>query len=216
MSSRHITLFHAIPSRSSSVLALLEELGADYELKLLDLKGGDNLKPDYLAINPMGKVPAILHEGALVTEQVAIFIYLGDLYTDAGLTPAIGDPLRGPYLRWLAFHGSCFEPALIDKALKRAPAPRGMSPFVDADTVLRVVEDQLAAGDYLLGARFTVADVLWGSALGWLVGFGLVQATPAIAAYLQRVMARPAFARARQIDAERSATQEPADTAQSR
>ncbi|RXR08547.1 glutathione S-transferase family protein [Pseudoxanthomonas composti] len=204
MSDRHITLFHAIPSRASGVLTLLEELGADYEVKLLDLKAGDNLKPDYLAVNPMGKVPAILHQGALVTEQVAIFIYLGDLYADAGLAPAIGDPLRGPYLRWLAFHGSCFEPALIDKALKREPAPRGMSPFVDADTVMQVVQDQLAAGDYLLGERFTVADVLWGSALGWLVGFGLVQATPEIARYLQRVTTRPAFERARQLDAARA------------
>lgn len=204
MSDRHITLFHAIPSRASGVLTLLEELGADYEVKLLDLKAGDNLEPDYLAVNPMGKVPAILHQGALVTEQVAIFIYLGDLYADAGLAPAIGDPLRGPYLRWLAFHGSCFEPALIDKALKREPAPRGMSPFVDADTVMQVVQDKLAAGDYLLGERFTVADVLWGSALGWLVGFGLVQATPEIARYLQRVTTRPAFERARQLDAARA------------
>ncbi|MET0288478.1 MAG: glutathione S-transferase family protein [Pseudoxanthomonas sp.] len=201
MSNRHITLFHAIPSRSSGVLTLLEELGADYELKLLDLRAGDNLKPEYLAINPMGKVPAILHDGALVTEQVAIFIYLGDLYAETGLAPQMGDPLRGPYLRWLAFHGSCFEPALIDKALKREPAPRGMSPFVDADTVMQVIEGQLSAGEYLLGARFTVADVLWGSALGWLVGFGLVQATPVIEAYLARVMARPAVTRARQIDA---------------
>lgn len=201
MSNRHITLFHAAPSRSSGTVALLEELGADYELKVLDLKAGDNLKPDYLAVNPMGKVPAILHDGALVTEQVAISIYLGDLYADAGLAPQIGDPLRGPYLRWLAFHGACFEPAVIEKAMKREPAPRGMSPYVDADTVLKVIDDQLATGPYLLGERLSTADVLWGSSMGWLTMFGVIDPAPATRAFIERVTSRAAFVRAREIDA---------------
>ena len=103
-----VTLYHAPNSRSSAALTLLEELGAPYRLHVLNLNAGDQRQPAYLAVNPMGKVPAITHGGALITEQVAIFIYLADLFSNAGLAPQIGDPLRGPYLRWLVFYGSCF------------------------------------------------------------------------------------------------------------
>ena len=201
MTAAPLTLFHAAPSRSAGVLALLEALGADYTLQVLDLKAGDNLAPGYLALNPMGKVPAVLHDGVLVTEQVALYQYLAELYSDAGLAPGIGDPLRGPFLRWLAFHGSCFEPAMIDVAMKREPAPRSMSPYVDAATVMQTMEAQLAQGDYVLGARLSAVDFLWGSALGWLTAFNLVQPGPATAAYIARMAAHPAVVRAREIDA---------------
>ncbi len=201
MSATPLILFHAAPSRSAGVLALLEALGADYRLEVLDLKAGDNLAPGYLALNPMGKVPAVLHQGVLVTEQVALYQYLAELYPEAGLVPAIGDPARGPFLRWLAFHGACFEPAMIDLAMKREPAPRGMSPYVDAATVLQTMEAQLVQGDYVLGARLSAVDFLWGSALGWLTAFNLVQPGPATAAYIARMAAHPAVARARAIDA---------------
>ena len=115
----------------------------------------------------MGKVPAIVHDGALVTEQGAVYAYLADLYPEAGIAPAIGDPLRGPYLRWLFYYGSSFEPALIDKAMKREPAPPSTSPYGDYDTMLKTLTDQLATGPWLLGERFTAADVLWGTALRW-------------------------------------------------
>eukprot|EP01136_Pigoraptor_vietnamica_P020934 Opistho-1_new@70512 len=104
MSDRHVTLFHCPQTRSSGALLLLEELQADYRLHVLNMKAGEHRQPAYLAINPMGKVPAVLHGDALVTEQVAIFIYLADLYPEAGLAPALGDPLRGPYLRWMAYY----------------------------------------------------------------------------------------------------------------
>jgi len=165
--SRHVTLFHSPQSRSAGALVLLEELAADYELHILNLKKGEQRRADYLAINPMGKVPAIVHDGALVTEQGAVYAYLADLYPEAGITPAIGDPLRGPYLRWLFYYGSSFEPALIDKSLKRAPAPASTSPYGDYDTMLKTLTDQLAGGPFLLGERFTAADVLWGTALRW-------------------------------------------------
>lgn len=201
MTTRHVTLYHASPSRSSGVLVLLEALGADYALELLSLKAGDNLAPAYLALNPMGKVPAIVHDGVLVTEQVAVYQYLAELYPEAGLAPPAGDRLRGPFLRWLAFYGSCFEPAMVDKAMKREPAPRGMSPYVDAETVLAVVEEQLQQGDYLLGERLSAADFLWGSALGWMSGFGLLQPGPATAAYIARMGAHPAVLRGKALDA---------------
>src|SRR5208337_2478729 len=114
-----ITLYHSPNTRSSGILLLLEELGAPYELKLLNLKAGEQRQQPYLAVNPMGKVPAIEHNGAIVTEQVAILIYLADLFPEAGLAPAFDDPLRGPYLRWLVSYAACFEPAVVDRALQR-------------------------------------------------------------------------------------------------
>src|SRR5678815_3884512 len=162
---RHVTFFHSPQSRSAGVLILLEELGADYELHVLNLKKGEQRGAAYLGVNPMGKVPAIVHNGALVTEQGAVYAYLADLYPEAGITPAIGDPLRGPYLRWLFFYGSSFEPALVDRSLKREPAPPATSPYGDYDTMLKTLTDQLAQGAFLTGDRFTAADVLWGAAL---------------------------------------------------
>ena len=103
---RRFTFFHAPNTRSTGVLTLLEELGCDYDLHVLNLKNGEQRKPEYLAINPMGKVPAIRHGDAVVTEQPAVYLYLADLFPEAGLAPAIGDALRGPYLRWLVFYGS--------------------------------------------------------------------------------------------------------------
>ena len=205
--SRHVTLFHSPQSRSAGALILLEELGADYELHVLNLKKGEQRRADYLAINPMGKVPAIVHAGALVTEQGAVYAYLADLYPEAGITPAIGDPLRGPYLRWLFYYGSSFEPALIDKSLKREPAPASTSPYGDYETMLKTLTDQLATGPFLLGERFTAADVLWGTALRWTTMFKLVPETPVVTGYIARVTSRPAVARAAMIDADLIAAQ---------
>jgi glutathione S-transferase len=205
--SRHVTLFHSPQSRSAGALILLEELAADYELHVLNLKKGEQRRADYLAINPMGKVPAIVHDGALVTEQGAVYAYLADMYPEAGITPAMGDPLRGPYLRWLFYYGSSFEPALIDKSLKREPAPASTSPYGDYETMLKTLTDQLATGPFLLGERFTAADVLWGTALRWTTMFKLVPETPVVTGYIARVTSRPAVARAAKIDADLIAAQ---------
>src|SRR6478736_7313729 len=199
---RHVTFFHSPQSRSAGALILLAELGADYELHVLNLKKGAQRRADYLAINPMGKVPAIVHQGALVAEQGAVYAYLADLYPEAGITPAIGDPLRGPYLRWLFFYNASFEPALIDKSMKREPAPPSTSPYGDYDTVMKTLQGQLGDGPYLLGERFTAVDVLWGTALRWTTMFKLVPETPAITAYIERVTTRPAALRAARIDAD--------------
>ena len=199
--NRHIVLYHSPNTRSSGVLTLLEELKADYELKVMNMKAGENRQPAYLAVNPMGKVPAITHNGALITEQGAIYTYLADLYADAGLAPQMGDPLRGPYLRWMFFYGSSFEPAVVDRAQKLSGGPKGMLPYGDYDTTLKCVEDQLAKGPYILGDKFTAADVLWGGAMGWTTMFGIVTATPVIKAYIERISGRPAAAKVRDMDA---------------
>ena len=118
------------------------------------------------------------------------------LYPEAGITPAIGDPLRGPYLRWLFFYGSSYEPALIDRSMKRELAPPSTSPYGTYDTMLQTLGNQLGDGPYLLGERFTAADVLWGMALRWTTMFKLVPETPASMAYIERVTSRPAALRA--------------------
>jgi glutathione S-transferase len=204
---RQVTFFHAPNSRSGGTLILLEELGADYELRLLNLKAGEQRAPEYLAINPMGKVPAIRHGDALVTEQAAVYLYLADLYPEAGLAPQMGDPLRGPYLRWMVYYGSCFEPAVVDRAQKREPTPPSMCPYGDYDTMFQTLTAQLDKGPYLLGERFSAADVLWGTALTWTTMFGLVADVPPVKAYMERVNARAAFVRARARDAELAAAQ---------
>jgi glutathione S-transferase len=200
-----ITLYYSPQTRAGGTRVLLEELGTPYDLHVLNMKAGEQRKPAYLAINPLGKVPAIGHRGQLVTEQVAIYIYLADLFPQAGLTPAIDDVRRGPYLRWISYYGSSFEPALIDRAMKREPAPATQSPYGDYDTMLGALQAQLSKGAYLLGERMTAADVLWGTALNWTMMFGLVPKNDVFTAYTERMIARPAFKKVTVEDAELAA-----------
>lgn len=200
-----ITLYYSPQTRATGARVLLEELGAPYDLHVLNMKAGEQRQPAYLAVNPLGKVPVVRHREALVSEQVAIFIYLADLFPEAGLTPALDDPRRGPYLRWIAYYGSSFEPALIDHFMKREPAPPTQSPYSDYDSMLGALETQLAKGPYLLGERMTAADILWGVAFSWTMMFGLVPRKDVFAAYAERITSRPAFQRITAADAEMAA-----------
>jgi glutathione S-transferase len=202
-----VTLYHAPNTRSANVLTLMEELGVPFDLKVLNMKAGEQRQPAYLAINPMGKVPAVMHRGQLVTEQVAIFIYLGDLYPEAGLAPKLDDALRAPYLRFLAFYGSSFEPAIMDRATKREPANPAASPYGSFDATLATLTARLRAGPYITGDDFSAADVLWGSALRFFTNFKLVPEMPEITAYIDRVCSRPSFARAKARDEALAAAQ---------
>ena len=204
------TLFHSPNTRSAGTLILLEELAAPYELHVINMKAGEQRKPAYLAINPMGKVPAIKHGDTLVTEQGAIFIYLADLFPGAGITPVIGDPLRGSFLRWLVYYGSSFEPAVVDRALKRDPAPQAMSPYGDFDTMLGTVSGQLKRATYMCGEKFTAADVLWGTAINWMLAFKLVPESPEFMRYRDRIVARPAFKKVTAMDKNLAAEHEAA------
>lgn len=201
MPAQKLLLHHGAPSRSSTVLWMLEELGEPYDLHLLDLKAGEQRQPAYLAINPMGKVPALEHNGQLITEVGAICLYLADAFPKAKLAPAIGDPLRGPYLRWMMFQGNCFEPAIIDKALKREPGQASMMPYGDLDTTVDVVAKQVGKGPWFLGDRFTALDVYFGSAIRWVTAFGLLPDRPEFKTYIERLSARPAAQRAEAKDA---------------
>jgi glutathione S-transferase len=200
-----ITLYYSPQSRATGARILLEELGAPYDLHVLNMKAGEQRQPAYLAVNPLGKVPAIRHGEALVTEQVAIYIYLADLFPRAGLTPALDDIRRGPYLRWIAYYGSSFEPALIDKFMNREPAPVTQSPYSDYDSMLGALEAQLSKGPYLLGERMTAADILWGVAFSWTMMFGLVPKKDVFVRYAERITQRPAFQRISAADDEMAA-----------
>jgi glutathione S-transferase len=204
----YVTFFHAPHSRSGGTRALFEELGVDYDMHVLNLKTGTQRDAEYLAINPMGKVPAIRHGDALITEQPAVMMYLADLYPEKGLAPPLGDPLRGPYLRWMVFYGSCLEPAVMDHSAKREPVPAMQSGYGDYDCVIRVLAEQLEQGPYLLGERFTAADVLYGCALRWFLMWKLVPDLPVFRAYVERVTSREGIQRADRKDEALAASQE--------
>ena len=196
-----LTFFHAAQSRSAGVRILLEELGAPYICHKIDLQTQDQRKPDYLAVNPMGKVPAIRHGQSVVTEQVAIYIYLADYFSEAGLAPGLKDPDRGPYLRWMAFYGSCFEPAIVDHYWKRENNSHGMSPYGTFEAVIDTLDAQLSKGPYVLGERFSAADILWGTALGWMLSFKIIPERASFRALADRIAARPSASKAQALDA---------------
>jgi glutathione S-transferase len=188
-------------SRARIVRWMLEETGAPYDLHLLKLTEGEQLKPDYLAVNPMGKVPALKHGDVVITEAAAICAYLADAFPQAHLNVPIGDPRRGVYLKWLFFGPSCVEPAITDRAFPRAEQPRrGMLGYGDFDTVMDVVAKAVAKGPYLMGEQFTAADVVIGSGLRWGMMFNLLPKRPEFVDYVGRLEQRPALQRATALD----------------
>lgn len=198
-----LTLYHASPSRSSIVLWMLEELGQPYDIKLLKLSEGDNLKPDYLAINPMGKVPALKHRDTVITEAAAICTYLADEFPQAKLNVPVGSPRRGVYLKWLFFGPSCMEPAITDRAAPRKEeARRAMLGYGDFDTTMNVVAKAVEKGPWLMGEQFTAADVIVGSNVRWGTMFNLIPPRKEFADYAARIAERPAAKRAEAKDKE--------------
>ena len=205
-----LTLYHAAPSRSSVVHWMLEEIGEPYDVHLVSFKKGENLRPEYLAINPMGKVPALRHGDVVITETAAICTYLADEFPQAKLNIPVGDPRRGIYLKWLFFGPSCVEPAITDRAFPRKEQPqRSMLGFGDFDLVMDVLAKATGAADpYLMGHPFTAADVVIGSGLRWGLLFNLIPQRPEFVAYVDRLNARPAAKRAQARDAEFQKQQE--------
>ena len=198
-----LTLYHAAPSRSSIALWMLEEIGEPYDVKLIKLSAGDNMKPDYLAINPMGKVPALKHRDTVITEVAAICTYLADEFPAKKLTVPAGTPQRGVYLKWLFFGPSCVEPAVIDRAAPRKEeARRGMLGYGDFDTCMNVVAKAVDKGPWIMGEQFTAADVVIGSNIRFGTMFKLIPERPEFTAYAARIAARPAAQRAAAKDKE--------------
>jgi glutathione S-transferase len=197
-----ITLYHCPGSRSSGTLFLLEELGQPYEIKLIDVRAGAGQTPEYLAINPMGKVPAIKDGDDIVWESGAICLYLADKYPAARLAPAIGDPLRAPLLRWL-FFGPSIDTVLVEKMFNRTPFPGQSAGYGDFERVIdRVLKNGLAAArPWLLGERFSVADISIGAGIPWGLMNGALPRESPFTDYAARIEARPAYMRGRARDA---------------
>jgi len=195
-------IFYTNPqSRGRIVRWMLEEIGQPYRTEILGY--ADSMKaPEYLAVNPMGKVPAIKHGDAVVTESGAICAYLADAFPQAGLAPPVGDKRRGPYFRWMFFTAGPLEAAITNKTLgvEVPPERRPMVGYGCYDDAINGAEQALKAGDYILGDTFSAADVYFGSAIGFYLQFGSIEPRPAFVAYVERLQARPAAIRARQID----------------
>ncbi|WP_036136081.1 glutathione S-transferase family protein [Luteimonas mephitis] len=189
-------------SRGRIVRWMLEEVGQPYRTQVLAFDGSQK-SPDYLAINPMGKVPAIVHRGVVVTEGAAICAYLADAFPEAGLAPAHGDPLRGPYYRWMFFAAGPVEAAVSAKAMGLlAPAERaGMVGYGSFEQTVDTLEIAVAsASPWLLGEQFTAADVYVGSQVSWGLMFKTLPERPAFVEYATRLRAREAAQRAAALD----------------
>jgi glutathione S-transferase len=201
-----LLLYHASPSRSSVALWMLEEIGVPFDIHLLNLMEGDQQKPEYLAVNPMGKVPALKHGNTMITEVAAICTYLADAFPEAKLNVPLGTPRRGVYLKWLFFGPGCLEPAMTDHMFPRKEQPRRATlGYGDYDSVMNVVAQALKPGPYLMGEQFTAADVVVGSNIRWGMIFKMVPERPEFVAYAERLKARPAAQRAEAKDAEMAA-----------
>jgi glutathione S-transferase len=188
-------------SRGRIARWMLEEVGQPYRAEILEYAGSMKA-PGYLAINPMGKVPAVRHGDTIVTEAAAICAYLADVFPEAGLAPAPGSQLRGPYYRWLFFAAGPIEAANTDKALNAVVPPERarMVGYGSRELALAALEHQLERSDYIAGGRFTAADVYVGSHVGFGMMFGGIDKRPAFERYWALVSARPAARRAREID----------------
>ena len=203
MTANKLTLYHIAPSRSSIALWMLEEIGEPYDIHLLSMKTGANREPAYLAVNPMGKVPALRHGDAVITEVAAVCCYLADAFPQAGLNIPQGDPRRGPYLKWLFFGPGTLEGAVMDRAFPRAAqAPRAALGYGDFDTTMDVVAAAVTPGPYLMGEKFTAADVVIGSNLRWATQFKLIPERKEFVDYVARFVDRPAAKRAAAKDEE--------------
>lgn len=201
-----LTLYHAAPSRSSIVLWMLEEIGQPYDVRLIRLSAGDNLKPDYLAINPMGKVPSLRHGDSIITEVAAICTYLADEFPAKKLNIPVGTPRRGEYLKWMFFGPSVIEPAMTDRAFPRKEAPRAAAlGWRDFDVVLDIVSKAVAKGPYLMGEQFTAADIVIGSGLRYGMMFKMIPERKEFLDYTARFQGRPAALRAQEKDKELAA-----------
>ena len=207
-------VFYTNPmSRGRIIRWMLEEVGRPYRTVILDWASGAAKRPEYLAINPMGKVPAIVHDGVVVTECAAICAYLADAFPQAGLAPPAGSRLRGPYYRWLFFGAGPIEQAVAAKMMNLQPTAeqRTSLGFGCVEDVLEAVEGAVENRPYLVGDSFTAADLYLASHLSWGMNFGTIEKRPAFEAYVERHVHRPAALRADEIDnALIAATQAPA------
>lgn len=192
MSDRPL-LYHMPQTRGGTTLWMNEELGDVCTVKLINLRNGEGRTKEFLKINPMGKLPSLTHKGATVTEAAAICAYLADLHPEKGLAPAPGDPQRGVFYRWMFFAPSCIEPMMLDKLGKVTRENAVAAGHGDYERVMASITQALSSGPYLLGDKFSAADVVMGSTLNFATMFGAIPLEGAVKNYVERIKARPAF-----------------------
>ena len=190
-----IVLYHHPFSRAATVLWMLEEVGVEHELRFVDILKGEQKQPEIVALNPMGKLPVLTDGDMVVTEVAAIGLYLADRYAAGRLAPAQDDPARGTYLRWSLFAPSVIEPGSMAKAGGWAFKP-GQAGWGDHESMIRAMESAVGGRDYLLGDKFSMADVIFGGTLRYMLRFKLLEPTAAFTAYAERLSARPELQRA--------------------
>jgi glutathione S-transferase len=196
-----IKLYWSPRTRSFSALWLMEESGQPYERVLIDLSAGAQKRSEYLAINPMGKVPALQDGDATIAESAAVCAYVAERCPEAGLAPPLGDPARAKYLYWLFFAPGCIEPAMVQVATKLEMSSTAAG-WGEAQRVFDVLDNALQQGPWLLGERFSAADIIVGSGLNFAVKlFRMIPSRPSFERYIEACAARPAFQRASVIAA---------------
>jgi len=188
-------------SRGRIVRWMLEEIGQPYRTEVMQY-GTTMKEPAYLAVNPMGKVPALRHGTAVVTEAAAICAYLADAFSQARLAPPPGDRLRAPYYRWMFFAAGPVEASVTNKTFGFTVPPerQGSVGYGTFERVIDVLEQAVSQTNYLLGDTFTAADIYLGSQIGFGLMFGTIEKRPAFLSYWQRLTNRPAYTRARELD----------------
>ena len=190
-----IVLYHHPYSRAANVLWMLEEIGVEHELRFVDIMAGAHKHPDIVALNPMGKLPILVDGDAIVTEAAAIGLYLADRYSLGQLAPAFDDPARGTYLRWSFFAPSVIEPGAMAK-MKGWTFKSSQAGWGTFESMIAAMEHAIAGRKYVLGDRFSMADVVFGGTIRFMLGFKMIEGTPALRAYNGRLGERPALQRA--------------------
>jgi glutathione S-transferase len=194
--SEEIVFYHNPMSRARIVHWMLEEVGAPYRTELVSFEKGEHKKPAFLAVNPMGKLPAIVHRNTVITECAAICAYLADAFPAARLAPPNEDPARGTYLSWMFFGAGCVEPATIDRMLGRPlPERTGALGYGTYNDTLNTLERALSPGPYILGDRFSAVDVYVGSQIGFGMMAKALEPRPIFESYYARLVERPAYKR---------------------
>ncbi len=187
-------LFYSNPrSRGRIAHWMLEEVGAEYETKILNWDNSEQKSPEYLKINPMGKVPAIIHKEVVITENAAICAYLADAFPNSKMAPTTTDPQRGAYYRWLFFAATCLEPAMLDKPYPRAGNPESSRlGYGNYDDVVKTIDIGIANG-YLVKNQFTAADLFLASSLEWYIFSKAIEPKPRYTNYIKLCQNRPSF-----------------------
>lgn len=201
MSDTAPILYHCPQTRSGTAFWLNEEIGAPCQIEIIDLKKGGQKSPTFLANNPMGKLPTLIDQGICISETAAICTYLADKHSDQGLAPALDDPRRGTYLRWMFFAPSCIEPTMLDLLEKKERENTASSGHGAPTDIFQTIDQALSNGPYLLGDTFSAADVVFGSTLNFAMMFGAFEKKPHYTEYVDRIMARPAVARCNEKNA---------------